>query len=95
MHTKAVIKELYVNLISCAWIAACVALYFLVTAIFIIVHGGIFLEVSLFQRCFIVFRCTTNLKRNALGASRIESSHTLAKSLAQQLVAAAIQAETY
>jgi len=34
MHTKAVIKELYVNLISCAWIAACVALYFLVTAIF-------------------------------------------------------------
>jgi fatty acid desaturase len=27
-------RELYVNLISCAWIAACVALYFLVTAIF-------------------------------------------------------------
>jgi len=34
MDTKAVIKELYVNLSSCAWIAACVALYFLVTAIF-------------------------------------------------------------
>jgi hypothetical protein len=27
-------RELYVHLISCAWIAACVALYFLVAAIF-------------------------------------------------------------
>jgi hypothetical protein len=34
MDTKAVTKELYVNLICCAGIAACVALYFLVTAIF-------------------------------------------------------------
>jgi hypothetical protein len=32
--TKGIIKELYVNLIGCAWIAACVALYFLVAAIF-------------------------------------------------------------
>ena len=31
---KGIIEELYVNLIGCAWIAACVALYFLVTAIF-------------------------------------------------------------
>jgi hypothetical protein len=32
--TKGIIKEPYVNLIGCAWIAACVALYFLVAAIF-------------------------------------------------------------
>ena len=30
---KGIIEELYVNLIGCAWIAACVALYFLVTAV--------------------------------------------------------------
>ncbi|MGA7371136.1 MAG: hypothetical protein WBW37_00635 [Methyloceanibacter sp.] len=31
---KEIIEELYVNLIGCAWIAACVALHFLVMAIF-------------------------------------------------------------
>jgi hypothetical protein len=73
---KGIIEELYVNLIGCAWIAACVALYFLVTAIFYQGSWWDFFGSVAISALLILVRCTANPKRNAL--RRIASDCPLA-----------------